>query len=1031
MQQLLRLVDTSTEEGKSVFAWLAGVRLEYKGGTPIGRDVYGRFTSAFRPATSAKLYPQKLLNGLGLALGAVGSGARLGDQIALHFLMESLVHLPEAAERRDVLNEFVRLHNSELDPALVAATQEFDEHFQSVLDSHSATIQRVLGEFVDPRFLVDVVQLRASLEAAYNGLSKAGRFAKKLTFALAVADMALNTIGEQESLNRAYIAASLDRFVIAPIEIGMAENFNPASQVYEDTVTICASQSMGLYLAYVFYRNSADFIEVEPLEAIDPVQLVKLIFEKLVTLLGVADADRAIRTLRINQEFYLTGISGSTLTSNRERSGTSDQSEHLLAILRTTEEAAPTVIRPPTVGIAVSPQTAVAGIDEINFTGSGEDQDDVGPKQVLHRWTSNLGFVGGGKQLYPEEAGSFGSAASFNIPAMRLVRGEHRIVHEVRDNEGTVVRSPQVILVVVDPPPVSGRDVSIEILRSSVETLRPGDTVSGQVRVRNLGTQDEQVAVHLELRTEDKGERLGQQDMSSSLQKGGYSVLDVVLQPSRNYQGRFVVTGTASIAADSNPSDNHAEVGGFYGEIPSSTVFGPRSELHVPSSTGTASLRGHNIVVKGWNPGHLYTRVDGEDVTFDAGKETYLRFPDYYLAWGGSGSQSYVFFFWFADGRYDLSPVAPVVGQGTDFTMTWQKKGGSPIPNQYWGRFLAERAYTDLGPWKTAGDANFVTELRMTLRVPETAGVQQLSALALLAGQDGSPEAITVRTLRVTASPPETTIIRGPATEGMERDVCCAWGGSDDTTPATDLVFAWHLLPLEEHFTEFQRVTKWCYTNLSDGSYRFVVKARDRGGNEDPTPATYEFVVNTQHYPDRPHNVFPPDKLRGIPPKLILYGSAFSDPDLDAQHALTQVQLSALHGTIKHLVWDQASALGTSVPVPDNILEPGTTYTWTMQYTDQTGRQSGWSSETSFTTRAAKPLAVEVLKSTSGDLVVTWTDLGPGFGYTVGVASESGGVWAPAPPEGQWPTTSTAWRDGTSPRPGSRFYRVTAHRTSP
>ena len=51
-------------------------------------------------------------------------------------------------------------------------------------------------------------------------------------------------------------------------------------------------------------------------------------------------------------------------------------------------------------------------------------------------------------------------------------------------------------------------------------------------------------------------------------------------------------------------------------------------------------------------------------------------------------------------------------------------------------------------------------------------------------------------------------------------------------------------LPIEPSFSAFGAATSASYSGLANGSYTFLVKARDQSGNEDPTPASRTFTVS-------------------------------------------------------------------------------------------------------------------------------------------------------------------------------------------
>ena len=94
------------------------------------------------------------------------------------------------------------------------------------------------------------------------------------------------------------------------------------------------------------------------------------------------------------------------------------------------------------------------------------------------------------------------------------------------------------------------------------------------------------------------------------------------------------------------------------------------------------------------------------------------------------------------------------------------------------------------------------------------------------------------------ATAPDTTITAGPTGTITTSSASMSWTGADDVTPATNLVYAYRLEPLEADFSAFGSSITTSYASLPNGSYTFHVKARDLAGNEDATPATRGFVVN-------------------------------------------------------------------------------------------------------------------------------------------------------------------------------------------
>jgi len=100
--------------------------------------------------------------------------------------------------------------------------------------------------------------------------------------------------------------------------------------------------------------------------------------------------------------------------------------------------------------------------------------------------------------------------------------------------------------------------------------------------------------------------------------------------------------------------------------------------------------------------------------------------------------------------------------------------------------------------------------------------------------------------------PPETSITAGPAEGALVTTsaVDVGWSGSDDRTGM--LTYAYRLD--DQTWSVFDAATATTLTGLSDGTYRFQVKARDAAGNEDATPAERNFTVNAT--PPEPASAF-------------------------------------------------------------------------------------------------------------------------------------------------------------------------------
>jgi sugar lactone lactonase YvrE len=130
---------------------------------------------------------------------------------------------------------------------------------------------------------------------------------------------------------------------------------------------------------------------------------------------------------------------------------------------------------------------------------------------------------------------------------------------------------------------------------------------------------------------------------------------------------------------------------------------------------------------------------------------------------------------------------------------------------------------TATGAWTTTGLAD---------------GTHTLGAAA--ADRAGNIAAVT-RTVVVDNTPPDSEIAAGPSSVTPDSTVTFTFGGSDNLTPPEDLVFAWRLDT--GPFTPFGPARSATLVNLAEGTHTFQVTARDRAGNEDPTPAARTFTV--------------------------------------------------------------------------------------------------------------------------------------------------------------------------------------------
>jgi len=100
------------------------------------------------------------------------------------------------------------------------------------------------------------------------------------------------------------------------------------------------------------------------------------------------------------------------------------------------------------------------------------------------------------------------------------------------------------------------------------------------------------------------------------------------------------------------------------------------------------------------------------------------------------------------------------------------------------------------------------------------------------------------RTVRVDATPPDTSITSGPSGVIPTGSATFTWTGSDNRTSTGDLVYSYRLVGLSNDWSSWSSATSVTYNDLTDGDYTFEVKAKDKAVNEDPSPASRSFGVD-------------------------------------------------------------------------------------------------------------------------------------------------------------------------------------------
>ncbi|MCL4858862.1 MAG: right-handed parallel beta-helix repeat-containing protein, partial [Caldilineaceae bacterium] len=126
-------------------------------------------------------------------------------------------------------------------------------------------------------------------------------------------------------------------------------------------------------------------------------------------------------------------------------------------------------------------------------------------------------------------------------------------------------------------------------------------------------------------------------------------------------------------------------------------------------------------------------------------------------------------------------------------------------------------------------------------------------------------------------TPPDTFFLSGP-TQDTEATSVFLFTGVDDVTAVEDLLFECRLLefditeipeipdptqPLPPEFDFAPCHSPWQVPVIEDGMFRFEVRAIDRAGNVDPTPAVHDFEMDPDVVPPDTFFIDPPPAVTG------------------------------------------------------------------------------------------------------------------------------------------------------------------------
>ncbi len=179
---------------------------------------------------------------------------------------------------------------------------------------------------------------------------------------------------------------------------------------------------------------------------------------------------------------------------------------------------------------------------------------------------------------------------------------------------------------------------------------------------------------------------------------------------------------------------------------------------------------------------------------------------------------------------------------------------------------------------------------------------------------------------------PNTEIVSGPS-EGewvSSSTVTFEWTGSDNLTEVESLLFSYKMD--DDPFSDFTLQTSHTYNDLSEGPHTFLVKAKDKAGNVDDTPAQRNFSIGLLDL--QPVDIVAPD-------------SAFCNRKIELSWTVTNNGIGPAVGTWMDKIYlsddDQigSDTLLGSFPHTDS-LDPGQSYGVTDSVLLPDGIQEGY-----------------------------------------------------------------------------------------
>jgi probable HAF family extracellular repeat protein len=203
-------------------------------------------------------------------------------------------------------------------------------------------------------------------------------------------------------------------------------------------------------------------------------------------------------------------------------------------------------------------------------------------------------------------------------------------------------------------------------------------------------------------------------------------------------------------------------------------------------------------------------------------------------------------------------------------------------------------------------------------------------------------------TWTIDTTPPSTNITGGPTGTINVGNADFSWSGTDDITASANLLYAYRLDPIEQNFSAFGPATAKPYTDLANGPYIFLVKAKDQAGNEGVS-ASRSFTVAVNNPPNIPTGLGQ-FKSNGTTPiavgdtideTTVVFKATVSDPD--GNNVKLQVEVKPIGTAFSNVATTESSLVSNGLVAQLTVTGlPQGSYHWQARAVDGLDSPSLW-----------------------------------------------------------------------------------------